>query len=206
MCCTQLAANTGRKNWPSAHHRTTLSGHIFATEASTIGKKLVKRQYFLHMFSQYGELRPTNGEVGWQVWGTQANFNGFRVLAALLHRRHSREVNQTLHDVWPCPGLIHYIYTIEGSWLLTEFCQVQHNQHSFCVQVLRSPILAALLHGTRVVYVSQTLRRGTRNGIAEPSHRAPPTFDKAAITLGIGPHSSYIGYETRVESFLGDRL
>jgi len=40
-------------------------------------------------------------------------------------------------------------------------------QNSLCVQVLRSPILAALLHGTRAVGVSQTLRRGTRNGITE---------------------------------------
>jgi len=28
---------------------------------STIGKKIVKQQYLLHMFSQYGELRPTSG-------------------------------------------------------------------------------------------------------------------------------------------------
>jgi len=37
--------------------------------------------------------------------------------------------------------------------------------NSLCVQVLRSPILAALLHGTRAsaVGVSQTLWRGTRN-------------------------------------------
>ena len=34
-------------------------------------------------------------------------------------------------------------------------------------------VLAALLHGTLVVGVSQT---------------APPTFGRAAITLGIGPH------------------
>jgi len=36
MCCTWLAENTGRKNYikpPSAHHRTTLSGYIFATKA-----------------------------------------------------------------------------------------------------------------------------------------------------------------------------
>jgi len=33
-------------------------------------------------------------------------------------------------------------------------------QNSLCVQVLRSSILAALLHGTRAVGVSQTLRRG----------------------------------------------
>jgi len=56
------------------------------------------------------------------------------------------------------------VYTFRGSGPLTEFCQVQN---SLCDQVLRSPILAALLHGTRAVGVSQTLRRGTRNGIVE---------------------------------------
>jgi len=38
------------------------------------------------MASQYGELRPTiAAEIGQVVWATLANFNGFRVLAALLH-------------------------------------------------------------------------------------------------------------------------
>jgi len=38
------------------------------------------------MSSQYGELRgPLAAEIGLPVWGTSANFNGFRVLAALLH-------------------------------------------------------------------------------------------------------------------------
>jgi len=32
MCGTRLAENTGRKNSPSAHHRTTVSGYIFATK------------------------------------------------------------------------------------------------------------------------------------------------------------------------------
>ena len=44
-------------------------------------------------------------------------------------------------------------------------------QNSLCVQVLRSPILAALLHGTGALALAvadrQTLRRGTRNGITE---------------------------------------
>ena len=64
-------------------------------------------------------------------------------------------------------------------------------QNSLCVQVLRSPILAALLHGTRPVGVSQTLRRDTGSGITELSQRAPPILGWAAITLGIDPHSSY---------------
>ena len=63
---------------------------------------------------------PLAAEIGPVVWGTPANFNGFRVLAALLHA-------------------LEY-------WAL------------------------ATLYGV------------------EP--RAPPIFDRAAITLGIGPHSS----------------
>jgi len=36
---------------------------------------------------------------------------------------------------------------------------VCHLQNSLCVQVLRSPILASLLHGTRVVGISRSMRR-----------------------------------------------
>jgi len=63
-------------------------------------------------------------------------------------------------------------------------------QNSLCVQDLRSPILAALLHGTQAAGDSQTLQRGTRNVITELSQRAPPIFGWAVIRLGIGPHSS----------------
>jgi len=52
---------------------------------STIGQKLVKQQYLPHMSLQYGELWPLAAEIVSLVWGTPANFNGFRVLAALLH-------------------------------------------------------------------------------------------------------------------------
>jgi len=49
-------------NLPSVHHRTTLSGYIFANKAciNIRKRKLVKQQYLLHMSSQYGELWPTN--------------------------------------------------------------------------------------------------------------------------------------------------
>jgi len=57
---------------------------------------------------------PLAAEIDWRVSGTPANFNGFRVLASLLHRRRSTEVNQTLHDVWPSLGLVHFIYIFEG--------------------------------------------------------------------------------------------
>jgi len=38
-CCTRLAANTGCKNSPSRHHRTTLLGYIFATKARIDNRK-----------------------------------------------------------------------------------------------------------------------------------------------------------------------
>jgi len=40
--------------------------------------------------------------------------------------------------------------------------------------------------------VSQTFWHSTRNGITELLQRAPLIFSWAAITLGIGPHSSYL--------------
>jgi len=55
----------------------------------------------------FGPLAP---EIVSLVWGTPANFNNFRDLALLLQRRHSTEANQTLHNVWPSPGLVYYIY------------------------------------------------------------------------------------------------
>jgi len=47
---------------PSGHHRTTLSGYIFATKAHIDNrKKTAKQQCLPHTFSQYGELRSTSG-------------------------------------------------------------------------------------------------------------------------------------------------
>jgi len=107
-----------------------------------------------HNMVNFGPLAAAIDPV---VWGTPANFNGFRVLAALLQRRRSMEANQTLHGVWPSTGLVQYIYIFGGSCPITEFCQVQN---SLCIlQVLRSRILVELLHSTSAVGASQTLRR-----------------------------------------------
>ena len=84
------------------------------------------------MSPQYGELRLLAAEIVSLVWGTPGNFNGFRALASLLQRRRSTEVNQTLHYVWPSPGLVRHIYTFGISCPLTEFCQ---GQNSLCVHL-----------------------------------------------------------------------
>jgi len=129
MCCTRLAENTGRKNYaksPSAHHRTTLSSFISShlRHISTIEVLLNSNNSSTcrHNMVNFG---PLAAEIGWRVWGTPANFNGFRVLASLLHRRRSPKVNQTLHEVWPSPGLVYIIIWVFGSSCpLTEFCHV----------------------------------------------------------------------------------
>ena len=54
----------------------------------------------------------------------------------------------------------------------------------------RRPTKLCTIFGRLLGWYSQTLRRGTRNGIMELSQRAQPIFGWAAITLGIGPHSS----------------
>ena len=80
---------------PSAHHRTTLSG--FATKALIDSRKKL-------LSSNISPTCPDNMvnfgllavEIDPVVWGTPANFNGFRVLAALLHGSQVVGVSQTL--------------------------------------------------------------------------------------------------------------
>ena len=74
------------KKSPSAHHRTTLSGSIFATKAHIDNrKKIVKQQYLPTYSYNMVNFDPLAAEIVSLVWGTPANFNRFRVLAALLH-------------------------------------------------------------------------------------------------------------------------
>jgi len=105
---------------------------------STIGKKLLSSNISSTCPHNTVNFSLLAAEIVSLAWGTPANFNGFRVLASLLQRRRSTEANQTLHNVWPLPGLVDYIYIFGGCCSVTEFCQVQN---SLCVlQVLRSPI------------------------------------------------------------------
>ena len=115
MCCMWLAENTGRKkiakNSASAHHRTNLSGYIFTTKECIENRKknLLNSNISSRRFHNMVNVGPLTAETGLGVWGTPANFNDFHVLASLLHQCCATEVNQTLHDVWPSSGLVHYI-------------------------------------------------------------------------------------------------
>jgi len=101
MCCTRLAGNAGpkkiAKNWPSGHHRATLSGYIFATKSLIDNRKNLLNSNISptcpHNMVNFG---PLVAEIVSLVWGTPANVNGFRVFAALLHDTVVVGVSQTL--------------------------------------------------------------------------------------------------------------
>ena len=82
-CRTQKIA----KNSLSGHHRTTLSGYIFATKAHIDNRK---RNLLNSNISPTYPCNMVNfillaAEIVSLVLGTPANFNGFHVLEALLH-------------------------------------------------------------------------------------------------------------------------
>jgi len=119
------------------------------------------------MPSQCGELWPTNGRdllagLGHPSKSQRGLRLGYFVTAAMS--LNGCPPNFAWHLVVCWDGTLYIDY--RGLLPLTEFCQVQN---SLCIQVLCSPVLAALLHGTGAVGVSQTLRHGTRNGIMELS-------------------------------------
>jgi len=122
---------------------------------------------------------PLTAETGSGVWGTPANFNGFRVLASFCSDVAHRMLTKLCTMFGRLLGC-YTIYIFGGSCPLTEFCQVQN---SLYVQVLRSLIFATLLHNIPAAFVSQTLRCATRNRVKELSQRAPPVFGWAAIFL-----------------------
>jgi len=98
MCCTRLAGNTGRKKSPFWHHRTNLSGYIFATKAyiDNTGKNLLNSNTSSTCTDNIVNFGVLTAEICWRVWGTPANCNGFRVLAALLHGTLVVGISQTL--------------------------------------------------------------------------------------------------------------
>jgi len=123
---------------------------------------------------------PLTAEIGRRVWGTAANFKDFRVLALLLQRRRSPEAPnfaQCLAVFWAGTLNIHFPGAFAPKGILPG------------AKLMLRPSLAISYIGSFTARhssswrVSQTLQRGTRNGITELSHTAPPVFGRAAITF-----------------------
>jgi len=111
------------KKLPSRHHCTILSGYMFATKVciDSWNKNLLNCITFSTSPRNVMNFGPLTAEIFSGVRSTRVNFNGFRILAALLHSNY-----------W---------------WASAKLCGIEQ--------------------------------------------RAPSIFCRAAITLGIGPHSSF---------------
>jgi len=162
--------NTGRKNHATNRHLRTIAELFWVISlqlrhVSTIAK-IIKQQYLVHTFSQYGELRPIKG---WDRLASLGHTSKFQRVSRLGFVTAPTLLNEGQPNFARCWAISWaatlYIYIFLGSSCpLKEFCQV-HRSHF--VEVLRSAILAKLLHNTRAVCVCvrQTLRRATRKGI-----------------------------------------
>jgi len=100
-CCAGLAANTGRKNSSKNRHLDTIAQLCRAMSSqirhvSTIGKKILSSNISSTCSHNTVNFSPLAAEIGPVVWGTPVNFNGFRVLAALLHGTPVLGVSHTL--------------------------------------------------------------------------------------------------------------
>jgi len=76
------------KNWPKIRHLGTIAQICWA-----ISSQLRHVSTCPHNMVNFGPLAAETVPV---IWGTLANFNGFRVLAALLHGTLVVGVSQTL--------------------------------------------------------------------------------------------------------------
>jgi len=98
MWCSRLAENTGRQKIAISAPSHNFVGLCIRKEGMyrQSEKKLLSSNISStcpHIMVNFG---PLTAEIGWRVWGTPANFNGIRVLTALLHGTPVLGVSQTL--------------------------------------------------------------------------------------------------------------
>ena len=143
-----------------------------------------------HYMANFG---PLTSEIRLPVWGTSANFNRFRVMASLLQRRRSPEANQTLHDLWPSHGRVHYIYiyTFLGAfapWRNFATCKI-HFAHKSCV----------LVYWQR--YCTALQQRTSANFAAWYKEWNYGTFAEGATYIRLGGH--HIGHRPTFQFYFG---
>ena len=120
MCFTRLAGNRGRKKiaiWAPSHNFVGLylcnEGMYRQSEKNVLSSNIFST--CPHNMVNFG---PPPAEIVSLVWGTPGNFNGFRILAALLHGTLVVGVSQTAalnrgsHHVghWPTFLVVNYFY------------------------------------------------------------------------------------------------
>jgi len=100
--CARLAENRGRKKvakiaiWAPSHKFVGLYLRNYKAHTDNRKKNLLRSNISSTCAHNMVNFGPLAAEIGPVVWGTPANFNRFRVLAALLHGTVVVGVSQTL--------------------------------------------------------------------------------------------------------------
>ena len=148
MCCKRLAGNTGLKNDAKNRHLSTIAQLCRAISSqlrhiSIIGKKnLLSSNISSRCPYNMVNFGPLTAEIDWRVWGAPSYFNGYRVLAALLHGSQVVDVSQTLRR-WKEGATYarqgdHHV----GHWLTLSLkvvhsgCRNATRRHTFSVNTL----------------------------------------------------------------------
>ena len=146
MCCMRLAGNTGCKNDAKSRHLRTIAQLCRAESSqlrhvSTIRKKNLLSSNICstcpHNMVNFG---PLEAEIASLVWSTPSNFNGFHVLASLLHSTLVLgNVYKLLSKHCECSTLIVYamVYCIAANLCtcLTDCCSIWR---IFCIATWRA--------------------------------------------------------------------
>ena len=161
-------------------------GYIFATKAYISNQKnLLNSDTSFTCPHNMVNFGPLMAEICWRVWGTPANFNRFRILALLLYQHRSMEGVQPnfarcLAVSWAGILYIHF----GGSCPQWNFARYKiHFASKSCL----------LLYWQRYWTALEQWASGKHCGVQQ---RVPAIFGRVAITLGIGPSSSFDCFDT----------
>ena len=139
------------------------------------------------MSSQCGKLRPTNGWDRLASLGHPSKFPlvlRLRFVTALTS--FNGEVTQTLHDVLSFRAMLYYIDIFGApNRILPGATFTLHPSLAFSCIGSVTAWHSSSVHQPNFCSVWQVMEIGNFRSFA------PPIFRRAAITLGIGPHSSF---------------
>jgi len=151
-------------------------------------KKLIKQQYVLHMSPQHGELRPTKG---WDRFWSLGHHSKFQRVSRLAFITAATLLTRGRPNCTMFGHLLRWYttYTFSGAvafWQNFARCKI-HFKSKPCIRLYWQCYCTALQQRSSAKLWGSC----RRNGIAELMHRVQPIFGRVAITLGIGPHSSW---------------
>jgi len=142
-CDMWLAENAGPKKVAKNRHLGTIAQLCRAISSqprhvSTIEKNLLSSNMSFRCLHNMVNIGPLTAEISPVVWGTPANFNGFHVLAALLHGSQVVSVSQTLQHWTEGATYVRQVDHHVGHWptFLVIECFV-YDMSAFVVMLLK---------------------------------------------------------------------